>query len=194
MLRLLAGSLSLLCVSCGQTGTGHSEDSADSAANLNRTKFNTSTPSLKTADFLVSLYAKGLFDQEASEAIQKKKTSRPVGTFATAMDKAQSTLNTQAVALAAKKQVSLPASLSAEQQQLLQGMLQTGGIDMERRYVRQLTNDQKEVLVLLQQGAQSNDTDVIHWSASAATRVQAMLDQGGKVQAYLDSLPLGRSR
>lgn len=194
MLIFLMGGMSIMCASCGNTRTDNSGSSVDSAGNLNRTKFNDSPSALTTADFLVSLYAKGLYEQQASEAIGKKKTQGPVGKFATAAAKTQSSLNKETVDLAAKKDVSLPASLSAEQTQLLQGMVEAGGTDMQRQYLRQLTNDQKAVLVLLQRGAQSNDTDVIHWSASAATRVQAMLDKAGIVQAYLDSLPLGRTR
>lgn len=194
MLIFLAGGLSLLGVSCGGTGRGHSEGSADSAGNLNRTKFNDSASALSTADYLVSLYARGLYEQQASEAIQKKKDHGPVGRFATAAGSAQSALNKQTAELAAKKNISLPGSLSQDQQQLLQAMLQAGGTDMQRRYLRQWTNDQKAVLVLLQRGAQSNDTDVINWSAQAATRVENLLDKAVSVQAYLDSLPLGRTR
>jgi predicted outer membrane protein len=183
----------LLASSCGNSGPNHASDSVDSAGNLNRTKFDTSATSMNTADLLVSLYATGLYDQQASVAVGKHKAPRPVAALATQIGNAQASMNTGIAGLAEKKHVSLPQTLSEDQYKQLQGMIQPGGIEMGRSYVRQITNDQKQMLVTLQQAAQSNDTDVIHWAEDATARIQEMADKTGKVQRYLDSVPLGRN-
>jgi predicted outer membrane protein len=116
-----------------------------------------------------------------------------VAALATQIGNAQASMNTGIAGLAEKKHVSLPQTLSEDQHKQLQGMIQPGGIEMGRSYVRQITNDQKQMLVTLQQAAQSNDTDVIHWAEDATARIQEMADKTGKVQRYLDSVPLGRN-
>jgi len=184
----------LLASSCGNAGTYHASESADSAGNLNRTKFDTSATSMNTANLLVSLYALGLYDQQASLAVGKHKAPAPVATLATDLGNAQTALNTGIAGLAEKKRVSLPQTLSSDQQQRLQGMIQAGGVKMGRSYVRQITNDQKQMLVTLQEAAKSNDTDVIHWAQDATSRIQEMAEKTGTVQRYLDSVPLARSR
>jgi predicted outer membrane protein len=149
---------------------------------------------MNTADLLVSLYAAGLYDQQASLAVGKHKAPGPVAALATQIGDAQASMNSGIAGLAEVKRVSLPQTLSSDQHTQLQRMIQAGGIQMGRSYVRQITNDQKQMLVTLQQAAKSNDTDVIHWAQDATARIQEMAEKTGDVQRYLDSLPLGRSR
>lgn len=189
MLVMLSG---ITLVSCGNRGTNHSSDSVDSAQNLNRTKFDTSSSSMNTAQLLVSLYSSGIYDLKASQEVQQKATDAHIRKAAAAIGQAQSKLNQEVSRLADEKQVSLPAAMSADQQQKLNSMLSGQAADIGAQYIRQMVYDHKDVLVILNQGIQSNDKDIVNWVTHTVPTVQSMLDRATSAQSYLDSLPRGR--
>lgn len=187
---LVAG---LFFCSCGNRGTKGAEDSMDSAANLNRTKFNDSPAGMGTAELLVALYASGHYDAVVSGRISRQATDVHIKKFATVLGKQQDKLNSDIAEMASRKEVNLPEGLSTEQQQRLEAMMKDDAPDRGADYIRQLINNQKDALVILQQGARSTDTEIVGWAGRTISQVQSILDVATTARAYLDSLPAARS-
>lgn len=183
----------LFLASCGQPTAHHNGDSVDSAQDLNSTKFDTSSSQMNTSELLLSLYSSGLYDATASRRVADKALDGQIRNAAAKLAGDQEKLNKEVVDLAARKQVSLPGGLSVSQQQKLNAMLSAGGSDIGGQYVRQMIYDHKDALVQLNQGIQSNDTDIVNWSTRATPKMQDLIDQATTMQTYLDSLPRGRS-
>lgn len=184
----------LLLMSCGDSGGGHNRsDSADSAQNLNLTKFDTSQSQMNTANMLMSLYSGSLFDAKASRQMARESADNQIKKTALHLAVAHEQLNEQMTQLAAAQQISLPAALTREQQARLNALRQTETAKSAENYIRQMVNDHKDALILLDQAKQSNNQHIATWADKTVSGIQALLDQATTTQSYLDSIPRGRA-
>lgn len=189
----------LFITSCnsGNNNTNTHYDSAgissmDSAANLNATKFGRGSTKGQNAQYLMKVYASGVYNIRASQLMLQHSKNEAVKKLADSLITINTRLNKRTADLAAKKQISLPDGLAQEQQQLLTVLKKDAGRDKDfnENYLRQMVNDHKNVITVLNQAQQSNDPDIIRWSDSILPEIQDHLEEITTVQSDIDSLQL----
>jgi putative membrane protein len=199
-LPLVTFFILLLGVSCNAGYNNDSGDSnntddsvemngIDSAQNLNTTKFSSQTKQ-QNAQYLMKVYRSGLYEISASKIMIQHSSNKEVKNLADFLVNAHQQLNQKIEDLAAKKNISLPGSLTAEQQQLLAILKKGQDEDFNENYLRQMVNDHKEAVTILNQAQQSNEPAIIKWADSTLPKIEDHLDRITTVQNHVDSLQM----
>lgn len=190
-LLLFTGISYLSCNSSGNRNSGYSDsgnNSMDSANNLNETKFGRQTTKQQNAQYLMKIYASGLYEIRASKEALKRSDNIDVKDLAKDLIDGYTKLNDKIEKLADQKQISIPGSLTGEQNQQLDRLMQEKATPFDEDYLRQMVNDHKDAINLLNEARQSNDKRIISWANETLPEIQQHLEKVTTCQNAIDSL------
>ncbi len=170
----MAASATML-VSCGGN-QNKQEDPKDVATEQNDAKFDDSDTE-KDTDFAVKAADGGLFEVEAGKLAQQKATSPQVKEFAKLMVDDHTKASAELKALAATKNISLPAALSDAKQKDLQNLQEKSGADFDNDYMDAMVKAHEEDVDAFEKEAEDGvDADVKSWAAGKVTTLRHHLD------------------
>jgi putative membrane protein len=184
----LAAAVAGLLQAC--SGSKASGTSDSSGTKTDSTTMTTKTDSGSTAVADTAFANKAAIGGMAEVALGKmaagKATNASVKDFGSMMVMDHGKANAQLMAIAQKKNITLPAGLDAEHQAKSDSLSKLSGNDFDKAYVAGMVADHKKTLALMQSEAQSGtDPELKAFAAKTAPVVQEHLDKITKIQAAL---------
>ena len=187
---LLAGlSLTQAC-----NNANNNKDSVDSAKEANSDKdtngFNSNNDSLSTAssgttmpvdkdvaDFAVKAASGGMEEVQLGQLAQQKASSQRVKDFGSMMVQDHSAANDELKRLASSKNITLPTSVSNDQQDDINDLSKKSGTDFDKAYMKMMVNDhEKDIKEFEKAGNNLKDADVKNFAMKTLPTLQKHLD------------------
>lgn len=180
-LFLIAAFASAMLVSCGGNQTKQ-EDPEEVASEQNEEKFDDTNKEDDT-DFAVDAADGGMLEVELGRLAQQKATSADVKKFAQMMVDDHSKANDELKALAAQKNISLPASLSEEKQKKLNDLNEKSGADFDKDYIDFMVEDHEDDVEAFEKQAENGkDAELKSWAAGKVTTLRHHLEMAKTTQ------------
>ena len=187
---LLAG----LCLTQACNNANNNKDSVDSAKAANSDKdtngFNSNNDSLSTAssgttmpvdkdvaDFAVKAASGGMEEVQLGQLAQQKASSQRVKDFGSMMVQDHSAANDELKRLASSKNITLPTSVSNDQQDDINDLSKKSGTDFDKAYMKMMVNDhEKDIKEFEKAGNNLKDADVKNFAMKTLPTLQKHLD------------------
>jgi putative membrane protein len=195
-LILVAASLAVALQSCGGN-----KDSAEKADSVNKTKdtaVNASvdgdtvkvSPAIEVvaedAKFAVEAADGGMAEVELGALAQQKATNAQVKDFGAMMTTDHSKANAELKALAKKLNITLPATVSEEQQKIKADLSKKSGADFDKAYASDMVDDHKEDIKKFEDAAKNCKNDEL--KAFAVKTLPTLKMHLAAIQKINDSL------
>ncbi len=165
--------------------SNQSNDSKEVAEDLNEQKFD-STQIEDDTEFAVDAADGGLLEVKLGELAQTNGSSPAVKEFGKMMVTEHSKANEELAALATQKNISLPLSLSADNQKKVDDFTKKTGKDFDKAYADLMVEDHKEDLEDFQEAAkEGKDPEVKAWAAGKVATLEQHL---AKAKALKDGV------
>ncbi|RYY53485.1 MAG: DUF4142 domain-containing protein [Chitinophagaceae bacterium] len=140
----------------------------------------------ETTDFLVKAANGGMAEVNAGKMAESKATNAGVKRFASMMVNDHTGANSQVMALAAARGVTLPASVSEEKQKAAADLDKKTGKDFDKDYMDMQVKDHKETINLFEKGLDnSKDAEVKTFINNTLPKLKQHLDSAQAVQKML---------
>jgi putative membrane protein len=185
---LLLFALPLLVAACNNTAS----DSVDKADSANKAKMDSpsSRPGLSTdaesSTFLVDAANGGMAEVKLSELAQQKATNAKVKEFAGMMIKDHSEANDKVKALAAQRNVTLPAMPGDENQNKADDLSKKTGADFDKSYMSIMIDDHQKTIKLFEDASGDvNDAEVKTFIDNTLPKLKMHLDHAKETQKML---------
>lgn len=131
-----------------------SDDSVENANDANDQKENAGTGEEDDEnDFAVKAANGGMFEMELAKMVQEKAQSKDVKDFAAMMMKDHMAASEELKAIAARKNITLPATLGKEEQEDVDEMAKLTGAEFDKKYVDAMVEDHEEDVKLFQEAS-----------------------------------------
>jgi putative membrane protein len=141
------------------------EDSAEMAEDTNEAKLD-DTKLEDDAEFAVAAADGGMVEVQLGELAAKNGVSAAVKDFGKMMVKDHTKANDELKALAAKKNITLPTTLSDKKQKMYNDLAEKKGADFDKAYVSAMVDDHKEDIKAFEDAAKdAKDADIKTWAA-----------------------------
>jgi putative membrane protein len=177
----LAGILSFSACN----STSKKEDSAEMAEDTNEKKFD-DTKVEDDAEFAVAAADGGMVEVQLGELAQKNGASKGVKDFGSMMVKDHTKANDEMKALAVKKNITLPTTLSEKKQKMYNDLAEKKGAEFDKAYVSAMVDDHKEDIKAFEKEAQDGkDADL---KAFAAEKLPTLNHHLETVQGLKETL------
>ncbi|MEO8173620.1 MAG: DUF4142 domain-containing protein [Sediminibacterium sp.] len=177
MKKVLTGVLLCTALACFfSCGDGSEKDSKEVAKDENNQKFD-STNIEGDTKFAVALADGSMFEVEASKLAATNASAANVKDFAKMMVTDHSGANAELKDLAAKKNISLPMTLSEAKQKKYNELAAKKGVDFDNAYVDCMVDEHKDAVDALQKEAdKGNDADLRSWATGKLATIQHHLE------------------
>jgi putative membrane protein len=191
----LAAALLLGAAGCNSS----SEDSVKEAQKTNEAKIdstiqgagqNAAVRDDKEYDskFLTKAASGGMLEVELGKVVAQRATTPAVKQFAQQMVTDHTKANNELKALAAKKNITLPASLGDDQKKVYDEVLTEKGAKLDDKYVSEMVDDHEEDVKEFQEAStQAGDPEVKALAAKTLPVLQMHLAMIKKIQADRDA-------
>lgn len=141
------------------------EDSKEMAEDANEKKFD-DTKIEDDTEFAVAAADGGMLEVQLGELAEKNAASPGVKDFGKMMVKDHSKANDELKALAEKKNITLPTTLSEKCQKMYKDLSEKTGKDFDKAYVSAMVDDHKEDIKKFEDAAKDGkDADIKTWAA-----------------------------
>ena len=190
-LLLLLGSFAIAACSNNKSGgSGQDSVSQDSSSMSNDTTTATSnanptdTASSDATKFALKAAEGGMMEVQLGQIAEKNAASQRVKNFGAMMVKDHSKANDELKSLAAKKNITLPLSLSSDKQKDVDNMSKMTGNDFDSKYMSMMTDDHKEDVSDFKNAAQDlKDPDLKSFASMTLPVLQIHLDSAQAIKA-----------
>lgn len=180
-------SLLIALTSCNSPASR--EDATVVATEKNDAKF--SGKKEEDADFLVAAAEINLTEIQLGKLAQGNSKMADVQQLGRMMETDHSKALKEVQDLAAKKQVTIPATLSGEQQSSYQELLNKRGDDFDKEYCNMMVKGHQEAIEKFSKEATySQDADIKAWAASMLPALRMHLDNATTCQKRCDQMIL----
>ena len=126
--------------------------------------------------FMVKAASGGMMEVELGQMAQQKAKSQKVKDFGAMMVRDHTQANNELKALAANKNVSLPASLVEEHQTHVNNMKEKAGADFDKAYMSMMVDDhEKDISDFTNESTSGNDAEVKAFAAKTLPVLQGHL-------------------
>jgi len=170
---LIVGSL-LIGFAC--TNENKKEDSTEVAEEKNEEKFDTTKVEDDT-EFMVSAASGGMLEVQLGEIAVKNAASAKVKEFAAAMVADHTMANTELKALAATKNISLPATPSDEHLKDINDFAKKSGAEFDKDYMSYMVDDHEDDIDAYEKEAdKGNDADIKAFAAGKVPTLKHHLE------------------
>ncbi len=160
---LFIGFSSLVMIACNNAG----KDSVEQADSANRearkdTMATAPVPDANTSAFLVDATNVGMAEVQLSRIAVERSTNAAVKDFANLMINDHTSANDQVMALAAKKNVTLPSDVSDENRKKSDDLMKKSGKDFDKEYVDIMVKDHEAAVNLFERASNNvSDAEVV---------------------------------
>ena len=148
---MLAAALSLGAASCSSS----SDDSVKEAQKTNEAKIDSTTQDTgkgaavrgdkeHDSEFLTKAASGGMLEVELGKVVAQRATTAAAKQFAQQMVTDHTKANKELKALAAKKNITLPASLGDDQKKVYDEVLAEKGTKLDQKYISEMVDDHEE--------------------------------------------------
>lgn len=177
MKKLLAGFIVCSAVTCFVAcGNGDNKDSKDIAKEENEQKFD-STNLERDTKFAVALADGGMMEIESSKLALTNATAANVKEFAQMMVTDHTGAAAELKDAAARKNISLPATLSDAKQKKYDELSTKKGADFDKAYIDLMVSEHEDAVnALKDESEKGNDPDLKAWAAGKLPVIQKHLD------------------
>ncbi|RZL20312.1 MAG: DUF4142 domain-containing protein [Pedobacter sp.] len=160
--------------SCGESNN-ETTDSKEMAKDANEEKFD-DTKVEDDTKWAVSAADAGMWEVEVGKLALKNGSAGEVKQFAQMMVDDHTAANKELMDMGAKKNITLPASISNDKQDRLTEMAKKTGHDFDVAYMDQMVDDHQKVLNMFKDEADNGkDADVKAWAASKVATLESHL-------------------
>jgi putative membrane protein len=186
----LAGALVLLCFSCNNSSTS---DSTQAAKDSNATKMDSSatdstgkaaipaTVSKADQDFAVNTANAGMTEIQAGQLAEQQGVAKDVKAYGAMMVKDHTDAADKLKAIAAQKNITLPASVSTDMQKNLDDLKGKSGKDFDKAYIDMMISDHKKVISAFEDESKNgSDADIRAFADSTLHTLHHHLDEAEK--------------
>ena len=171
---------------------GKDKDSVEKADSANEAKtdtaMNQNTVAIDEASssFLVKAADGGMAEVQLGEMGQQKATSQRVKDFSAMMVHDHSAANDKVKALAAQKNVTLPTSVSDENQKKMDMLGKKSGRDFDKAYMDAMVKDHETTIDMFEKGMKdTKDPDVTSLADKTLPTLRMHLDSAKSVRSTL---------
>jgi putative membrane protein len=181
--------LALVFQSCGNSSR-NATDTSDTSMIANDSTFTVDSGTSTLADSDTSFANKaavgGMAEVTFGKLAGEKASSAAVKDFATMMVKDHGKANEELKAIAAAKNITLPAGLDAEHAKKQQELEAKSGAEFDKAYVMAMVEGHEKTLALMEDGSKNcKDADLKGFAAKTAPVVKHHLDMIRKIQTDL---------
>jgi len=127
----------------------------------------------------------GMMEVEAGKIAQAKSSNAAVKAFAAMMVADHSKANEELKGIAAKKSVTLPASLPEMEQGHLDAMGKMSGAEFDKHYVGMMVTDHAKTVDLFKAGSKNSDADVSGFANKTLPTIEAHYKKATEIQSGL---------
>lgn len=173
-----------------QACNGGNKDAKENADSLNRTKDTTSNVAatggiaVEEADakFTTQAAVGGMAEVELGKMALEKSSNPQVKEFATMMVKDHGMANTELMAIAKQKNITLPSTVDDEHKKKMEDLSKKTGADFDKAYVSAMVDGHKSTLKLMEdESKDGKDTDLKSFATKTAPIVQSHLVMINKI-------------
>lgn len=162
-------------------GTPHNYDSATTVHDASDTSSNFSTT------FAVKAGAGGLMEVELGTLAQQVAKSARVKGFGAMMVKDHTKANTELMALASSKGITIPSTLPVDIQNHINEMKKLKGADFDKHYMSMMTDDHKETIDLFEKASKNApDADLKAFATKTLPVLNLHLDSAKAIKDAID--------
>ncbi|MPR36195.1 DUF4142 domain-containing protein [Salmonirosea aquatica] len=177
---LLAASL-FTAVACNET---KKEDSTEVAEDQNEAKFDEKMED--DTEFAVAAADGGMMEVQLGELAQKNGSAAAVKDFGKMMVEDHGKANDELKALAQQKNITLPASLSEDKQEMYDDLAKKTGQEFDKAYADHMVKDHKKDIDEFKEEAEDGkNADIKAWAAGKVPVLEMHLQ---KAQAMQDAV------
>ncbi|HTD94917.1 MAG TPA: DUF4142 domain-containing protein [Chitinophagaceae bacterium] len=188
---ILCMTLAAGLVACNNQGSD--KDSVEKADSTNQVKMDSSTtaqPAIatdqETTDFLVKAANGGMTEVKAAEIASTKSSNKSITDFAAMMKTDHGAANSEVIALAQKRNVTLPTSVSDNSQKELDDMAKMNGKDFDKDYVKAMVKGHEETVDMFKKASDKvKDSEVKIFIDNTLPTLQKHLDAIKQIQKNL---------
>ena len=159
--------------------TSAGADSANSATNANNNTAAAVTVPLSKDDsmFVMDAAIGGMMEVQAGQLAQQNGQSQRVKDFGNMMVTDHSKANDELKSLVSSSGITIPASLPADKQKMLDQMKNQKGAAFDKHYVSMMVDDhQKDVAKFKKESIGAKDAQLINWAGNTLPVLQKHLD------------------
>lgn len=157
----------------------NSDDSVENANDANALKEQAGTgEEADENDFAVKAANGGMFEMQLAKMAQEKATNKEVKDFAAMMMKDHMAASEELKVIAAKKNITLPATLGKDEQKDVDEMAKLTGAEFDKKYVDAMVEDHEEDVKLFQETSiAGEDPDLKQFAGKTLPTLQKHLQQ-----------------
>ena len=192
------GALALACFSCGNS----SPDSTQAAKDSNAVKMDSagtadsataraipSTVSKADQDFAVNTANAGMTEIQAGQLAEQQGMSKDVKEYGAMMVKDHTAAADKLKAIAASKNITLPAAISPEMQKNIDDLQKETGKKFDKDYMSMMVSDHKKVISAFQDESKNgSDADIRAFADSTLHTLQKHLDKAEKCEKMMKTM------
>ncbi|MGY3090730.1 putative membrane protein [Hymenobacter sp. UYAg731] len=191
----LFSAAALLITAAGCT----SNDSVKEAEKVNDAKAETTTADTdmgkveKTgmdydSEFMAKAASGGMLEVEMGKQVAARAVTPDAKKFAEQMVSDHSKANAELMALAAKKNITLPTTLSDDHSKVLKDVVEEKGVKMDQEYMKEMLKDHEEdVKEFTDASIKASDPDIKAFAAKNVPVLQMHLDMVTKMKPTVDA-------
>jgi putative membrane protein len=187
---ILAGTL-FLAVSCSDR-RAESEDSKEVAKEENDAKFD-DTDIEGDTKFAVNAADGGMLEVKLGELAQTKATSQDVKDLGKMLVDEHTKANAELSAIAAQKNISLPATLSEDCQKTYDDLAAKSGDEFDKAFAKHMVKDHNDDIdAFKKQAEKGDDPDLKSWAAGKISTLEHHLEMAKQTEKAVDDQKTGK--
>jgi len=158
----------------------------NSMSNMNSTNNTSSSVSDDDKKFMNEAAQGGMAEVKLGELASQKAASADVKAFGTKMVQDHSNANTELKSVAAKKGVTLPADVNAEQKAMYDKLSKLSGAEFDKEYVKGMVADhEKDVAEFKKQSTAAKDADLKAFATKTLPTLESHLSMIKGIQGKM---------
>ncbi|SNC77238.1 putative membrane protein [Hymenobacter gelipurpurascens] len=181
------------------TAACNSQDSVKQAEQTNEAKNEAATSDTELGDvkeegknfdaeFMAKAASGGMLEVQLGQAVAAKGTTSEGKEFANMMVKDHTKANAELKALAAKKNITLPATLGDDHQKVLKDVTEEKGTEMDKEYLKEMVKDHEEdVKEFTKASVKASDPEIKAFATKQVPVLQHHLEMAQKMSTALES-------
>lgn len=192
-LLLLAGTALLTAAGC------NSHDSVENAQKANEEKTDQATASTETgkveekglnydSEFMTKAASGGMLEVELGKQVAARAATPEAKEFAQKMVTDHTKANAELMALATKKNITLPNTLGDDHAKVLKDVTEEKGVKMDQEYLKEMLKDhQEDVKEFTDASIKATDPEIKAFAAKNVPVLQMHLDMVTKMRPAVDA-------
>ena len=177
----------------------NSSDSVKQAQNVNEVKADTTTANTDMgkiekkgkeydSEFMTKAASGGMLEVEMGKQVAARAVTPEAKKFAQQMVADHTKANAALMALATKKNITLPTTLGDDHQKVLKDVLEKKGVKMDQEYMKEMLKDhQEDVKEFTDASINASDPDIKALAAKNVPILQMHLDMATKMRPTVDA-------